>query len=167
MGKGRVVPRRIMPAWEESPAQKAARQVGTAYLKKGEIGELAFLHKAASLGFALSLPYGAQPYDFVVEGGRSLSRVQVKSVASMTGGLYHVGIRHCTEHKAKAYTESEIDFAAVYIIPEGTWYILPVSEVVGRTALKFRPKGYRRLDIYAHYREAWHLLRQPDGLVFG
>jgi hypothetical protein len=30
-----------------------------------------------------------------------------------------------------------------------------------------RPKGYRRRDIYAHYREAWHLLREPDGLVFG
>ena len=141
--------------------------MGTAYLKKGEIGELAFLHKAASLGFALSLPYGSHFYDFVVDGGGHLWRVQVKSVASMLGGLYHVGIRHSTEHRAKAYTASEIDFAVVYIIPEDTWYILPVREVVGRTALKFRPKGYRRLDIYAHYREAWHLLRQPDGLVFG
>jgi hypothetical protein len=33
--------------------------------------------------------------------------------------------------------------------------------------LLFRPKGYARRDPYAHDREAGHLLRQPDGLVFG
>ena len=48
-----------------------------------------------------------------------------------------------------------------------TWYILPVREVENRQMLMFRPKGYRRPDIYAHYREAWHLLREPDGLIFG
>ena len=61
----------------------------------------------------------------------------------------------------------EIDFIAVYIIPEDTWYILPVREVENRLMLLFRPKGYPRPDPYAHYREAWHLLREPDGLVFG
>jgi hypothetical protein len=34
-------------------------------------------------------------------------------------------------------------------------------------SLLFRPNGYARRDPYAHDREAWHLLRQPDGLVFG
>jgi rRNA maturation protein Nop10 len=66
-----------------------------------------------------------------------------------------------------AYTASEIDFVAVYIVPEKTWYVLPVREVEGRQTLWFRPKRYRHSDPYAHYREAWHLLRQPDGLVFG
>jgi hypothetical protein len=42
-----------------------------------------------------------------------------------------------------------------------------VREVENRQMLMFRPKGYRRPDIYAHYREAWHLLREPDGLIFG
>jgi hypothetical protein len=167
MGKARRASRGRIPASEESSAQQASLQNGTAYLKKGEIGELAFLHKGASLGFALSLPYGTHPYDFVVESGRNLWRVQVKSVACMAEGLYHVAIRHRTEHRPQAYTESEIDFAAVYIIPEGTWYILPVREVMGRTTLHFRPKGYARRDPHAYYREAWHLLREPDGLVFG
>jgi hypothetical protein len=27
--------------------------------------------------------------------------------------------------------------------------------------------GYPRMDPYAYYREAWHLLREPDGLTFG
>jgi hypothetical protein len=167
MTKGRVVRRRYRPACEESPAQEAARRIGIAHFKKGEVSELAFLYKAASLGFALSLPYGSQFYDFVVDGGGNLWRVQVKSATAKLRGLYNVGIRHSTEHRAKAYAESEIDFAAVHIIPEDTWYILPVREVLERQTLLFRPKGYPRPDPYAYYREAWHLLREPDGLTFG
>jgi hypothetical protein len=53
-----------------------------------------------------------------------------------------------------------------YIIPEQTWYVVSVREVLGRTSLSFRPKGFRRLDRHAHYREAWHLLREPDGITF-
>jgi hypothetical protein len=168
MGKAKRALRGRIPASEESSARQATLKIGMAHAKQGELGELAFLCKAAGLGFALSLPYGQmQRYDFVVDGGSNLWRVQVKSAAALDRGLYRVGIRHSTWRRAKAYTEAEIDFAAVYIIPEQTWYILPVREVAGRTSLLFRPKGYRRLDIYAHYREAWHLLRQPDGLVFG
>jgi len=44
---------------------------------------------------------------------------------------------------------------------------VPVREVLDRRMLLFRPKKSWRPDIYAHYREAWHLLREPDGLVFG
>jgi hypothetical protein len=39
-------------------------------------------------------------------------------------------------------------------MPEETWYVLPVREVVGRQGIGFRPKSFRRLDIWAHYREA-------------
>jgi hypothetical protein len=53
-----------------------------------------------------------------------------------------------------------------YIIPEQTCYVVSVREVLGSTSLSFRPKGFLRLDRYAHYREAWHLLREPDGITF-
>jgi hypothetical protein len=34
--------------------------------------------------------------------------------------------------------------------------------------LRFRgPSEIHHRDPYAHYREAWHLLREPDGLTFG
>jgi hypothetical protein len=65
------------------------------------------------------------------------------------------------------YKESDVDFIVVYIIPEETWYVIPVREVTVRTSMAFRPKGYARGDPYAYYREGWHLLRQPDGLTFG
>jgi hypothetical protein len=66
-----------------------------------------------------------------------------------------------------SYTASEIDFVVALIMPEGTWYVVPVREVVARKSLQFRPKEFPGLHHYAHYREAGHLLREPDGLTFG
>jgi len=168
MGKPRRASRGRIRASQESSAQQASQQKGAAKPKEGERGELAFLCKATSLGFALSLPYGhMQRYDFVVDCGRNLWRVQVKTTEHMLNGLYLVGVHHRANRMAHPYTASEIDFVAVYILPEQTWYILPVREVTEHRSLLFRPHGYTRRDPYAHYREAWHLLRQPDGLVFG
>lgn len=119
-------------------------------------------------GFVVAQPYGTNhPFDFIVQGGRNLWRMQIKSVVHMSEGLYSLCVRRSEGQKLLAYSESEVDFVAVYIMPEDIWYILPVREVVKRLTLRFRPKGYHRPDIYAHYREAWHLLREPDGLTFG
>jgi hypothetical protein len=157
-----------IPASEESLAWNAGPRRGSANSIQGELGEVAFMHKATSLGFPLALPYGhLHRYDFIVESGKNLWRVQVKTSAFMMRGLYRLSIYHSTNRAGHAYTESEIDFVAVYIVPEDTWYILPVREVLGRQIMFFRPKGYPRVDPYAYYREAWHLLREPDGLTFG
>jgi hypothetical protein len=40
----------------------------------------------------------------------------------MWQGLYRVCIRHHKDSVAVAYTESEVDFVAGYIIPIKTWY---------------------------------------------
>jgi hypothetical protein len=168
MGKAQGAPRGRTPASEESPALKAAREGGRARGRQGELGEIAFMHKAASLGFALALPYGhLRRYDFIVDSGSNLWRVQVKTTTSMRDGLYKVSASRSDNRVSRPYTESEIDFFVAYVVPEKTWYVLPVREVVGHKDIGFRPKGFRRRDPYAYYREAWHLLRQPDGLVFG
>jgi hypothetical protein len=113
-----------------------------------------------SLGFMVAKPYSnAYPFDFIVQGGQNLWRVQVKAVSYMDAGLYPLMTRRHQGQRRRAYRKSETDFLAVYILPEDAWFILPVREVVGRVRLLFRPKGYHRRDIYAHYREAWHLLR--------
>jgi hypothetical protein len=168
MRKPKGVPRRRTPASEDIPVPKAGRRRGLAARQHGELGEVAFLHKATELGFMVAQPYGlGHPFDFIVQGGPCLLRVQVKAAAHMRFGLYAVSIfRHLGCGK-QAYRACDVDFVAVYIIPEKTWYILPVREVENRQTLMFRPKGYCRRDPYAHYREAWHLLREPDGLVFG
>src|SRR5580693_9887054 len=114
MGKPRRASRGRTPASEESAAQQSSQQKGSAKPKEGEQGELAFLSKASSLGFALSLPYGhMQRYDFVVDSGKNIWRVQVKTTNHMLNGLYLVGMHHRSNQRARAYTASEIDFVAV------------------------------------------------------
>jgi hypothetical protein len=61
--------------------------------------------------------------------------------------------------RAVSYTPAEIDFFAAYIIPEDTWYILPIHIVAGRTSILLRRKKDRKPGLYDAYREAWHLLR--------
>ena len=168
MRKDRGVPRRRIPASEETPVRNAYRQLGLLSRQHGDLGEVAFLHKATELGFMVAQPYGTMhPFDFVVQGGQGLWRVQVKTASHMRDGLYAVNIFRSESKTLRPYSASEIDFVAVYIIADDSWFILPVREVSDRRMLMFRPKKSSRRDIYAHYREAWHLLREPDGLVFG
>jgi hypothetical protein len=157
-----------IPPRGRSSARKAAEALGVPALLRGDLGEVAFVHKAMSLGFVVAKPYGhIHRYDFVVEGRTNLWRVQVKTCSCLQKGLYHLAVRRTLNSTKIAYTESELDFVAAYVFPEETWYVLPVREVAGRTTLSLRPKGYPGQDRYAHYREAWHLLREPDGLTFG
>jgi hypothetical protein len=159
---------RRTPASEDIPVRKVYRQRGLAARRHGDLGEVAFLHKATELGLMVAQPYGTNhPFDFLVQGGQKIYRIQVKAVSHMRGGLYALITRRSQGRRLRAYSRSEVDFVAVYIIPEDTWYILPVREVENRLTLLFRPKGYHRPDPWAHYREAWHLLSEPDGLVFG
>lgn len=59
--------------------------------RRGELSELAFVYKAASLGFHVAKPYGdSERYDFILDAGHRLWRVQVKSTTTLIGGLYRI-----------------------------------------------------------------------------
>ena len=159
---------RRTPASEDIPVREVDRQNGLAARRNGDLGEVAFLHKATELGLMVAQPYGTMhAFDFIVHGAQSIYRVQVKAAAHLRKGLYAVNVCRSQGGKLRPYLASEVDFIAVYIISEKTWYIVPVREVVDRRMLMFRPKGFDGRDLYGHYREAWHLLSEPDGLVFG
>ena len=87
-----------------------------------------------------------------------LWRVQVKCSTQLLNGLYRVYAHHRSGRRAVPYLPGEIDFIAAYIIPEDTWYIIPLHAVRG-TSLLFRRKKDRRPGLYDQYRQAWHLLR--------
>src|SRR5580704_11223540 len=111
MSRSRGTPRGRISASEESPVRNGGRR-GCVNSLQGELGEAAFMHKATSLGFPLALPYGhLHRYDFVVEGGKNLWRVQVKTSRFMMRGLYRLCIYHTTKRVGQAYTESEIDLS--------------------------------------------------------
>jgi hypothetical protein len=95
-----------------------------------------------------------------------LVRVQVKASAHLLFGQYHVTAQRKVNGRAVPYKLSEIDFIAAYIIPEDSWFILPLAHILGQTSLLFRPERSRKPSPYDPYREAWHLLHEPDGLEF-
>jgi len=127
---------------------------------KGELGELAFSHKAASLGFGVAKPTGEdEAYDFILDSGKRLWRVQVKSIYSPFRHGYRASCRHWNRN---LYQPEEIDFVAVYIVPLNIWYIIPVNSVINSSTLYFYPSGCKRGGRFERFREAWHLMA-PGG----
>lgn len=88
-----------------------------------------------------------------------LWRVQVKCTTHLLEGFYHLDAQRHTGGRAVPYLPGEIDFLAAYILPEDSWYIIPLSSFLGRTALLFRRRDDPRPGHYDAYREAWPLLR--------
>jgi hypothetical protein len=97
--------------------------------RTGELSEAAFLHKAVGLGFRVTKPWGdSERYDFVLDSGRRLWRVQIKCTASERAGGYHIQPIHFVYGKNKVvYTADDIDVLAAHIVPLDVWYVVPVG----------------------------------------
>lgn len=95
-----------------------------------------------------------------------LIRVQVKATTQKQSGVYRVNAHRRINGRAVAYQPSEIDFFVAYVIPEDSWFIFPLPHILGMTAVCLSPKRYRKPHPSTPYREAWHLLLEPDGLEF-
>jgi hypothetical protein len=124
----------------------------------GEYAELCFLKKAASLGLVLSKPYGdSMPYDMVVDNGVRLHRVQVKSTGRIQHGAFHIMTSRVMSHGQKAYTASDTDFLAAYVLPQDAWYLIPIGALSGQQTISLYTHSTSRSQ-WEKYREAWHLL---------
>src|SRR5512141_2856725 len=97
-------------------------QENKTYKLQGELVELRFLTRAAELGLRVSKPYGdSAPYDFLVESGGTVFKVQVKST-SYRANKCRAWV--CVAHQQGArYSRKDVDFIAAYIISEDAWYI--------------------------------------------
>lgn len=124
---------------------------------RGELAEVRFLFAATSRSLVVAKPWGDnQPFDFVV-GLRQFQRVQVKSASVPYGRGYHLSCFR-PGHR-QGYSADEIDILAAYLVPDDTWYVIPVDALAGRKTLLLYP---RHLDsgVFLGYREAWHLLER-------
>jgi len=121
--------------------------------KRGEWAELVFAMRAVQRGLFLGRPWGeSSGYDFIVDQGTRIVRVQVKSTTFPEGNGYS-----CTLKDSRGpYKKNSFDFVAAYIIPENIWYILPEKIIRGMWSIGLHPE----LDVskYGEYEEAWHLL---------
>lgn len=97
----------------------------------GEMAEMAFVLKATSLGLTPSRPYGERrPYDFLLECGSRVLRIQVKSVYYCRPQNPRAFTLNVCQHKERGrapYTADDIDFITAYVAPHDTWYVIPVD----------------------------------------
>ena len=147
------------------------RRVRMSAKKIGELGELAFRLRASILGFSVARLDGeCEHYDSLVDNGRRCLRVQVKTSISKTSRhFYSVSCaRTRFDRKKRAnvavpYEKGDIDFLAIYILPEDTWYIVPFEVLRGRVQLTIHAAEHAKPGELAKYKNAWHLLWKGSG----
>src|SRR5882762_12038626 len=159
--RAKTVPARTISA--KSGPVKTGQEYELTTKRRGELSELAFIFKATSLGFHVSKPYGdSERYDFILDAGPRLWRIQIKSTTTLMCGLYRINSHRRTNHGVVPYHPAEIDFLIAHVIPEDTWFLLPIALIQHRTSVLFPPRRHpRQRALFAAYREAWHLLREP------
>jgi hypothetical protein len=132
----------------------------------GDIAELTFDLKSASLGITASKPFGdRRPYDYLVESGRRLLRVQVKSVFAKNTRVHRSGFQvSVSQHREggrATYTADQIDFIAAFVALQEAWYVIPVEALSSRKSVRLYPGGKKRIHagLFENFREAWRLLK--------
>jgi hypothetical protein len=146
------------PPSRVAPESKKARNSK----RTGELAEAAFLHKAVGMGFRVTKPWGdSERYDFVLDSGRRLWRVQIKCTAVERAGGYHIQPIHFVYGKNKVvYTADDIDVLAALVIPLDVWYIVPVAVLAAGTSLRLYPDDGCKTARFEKYREGWELFRR-------
>ena len=145
-------------SWQASGEDGGARRPNTK--RTGEFSEAAFLMKASAEGFAVTKPWGdSERYDFIVDSGRRLSRVQLKCTATLRARGYDVQSIYSVYGRGKVcYTAEEIDVLVAYIVPLDIWYVVPVKAFAPRKNLWFYPEGSKKGSMFEEFREAWGVM---------
>lgn len=133
--------------------------------RTGELAEAAFVVKAASLGFAVSKPWGdSERYDFILDAGHRTFRVQVKCTESINANAYQVQSTYTDGNHKGHYTAADIDVLVGYVLPLDLWYVVPVEALPGSASLRFYPNGSISKRVrFEQYREGWQVFREPGG----
>jgi hypothetical protein len=125
----------------------------------GERSEAAFLEKACDFGFGVARPWGdSERYDFILDNGLELLRIQVKGTDSLRAGAYETRATYTIGKGRAVYTRADIDFFIAHVIPLDIWYILPVEVCAPAPMLRFYPHRQAKKMRLEKYREAWRLL---------
>jgi hypothetical protein len=125
----------------------------------GERSEAAFLNRASDQGFGVAKPWGdSLRYDFILDNGSRLLRIQVKCTESIRAHAYETRATYSVGKGRAVYTTKDIDFIAAHIVPLDIWYIIPVEICTPAPMLRFYPHRQAKKMRLEPYREAWHLV---------
>ena len=122
---------------------------------QGDNAELKFMLSSHELGHIISKPFGDNSkYDLIIDNGNDLEKIQIKSTSrkDTSSGMDCYNCLVCSGSKQKQkYNEKDVDFIVIYVIPENTWYKIPVKEIKGKT-VKLYPHRQSQRNTYEKYR---------------
>jgi hypothetical protein len=102
---------------------------------QGDSAELRFMLLNHELGYIVSKPFGDNDKYYLTSSGMDCYNCLV-----------------CSGADAKQqYSDKDIDYVAIYVIPENAWYKIPVKEIKGKT-VKLYPHRKSQKNTYEKYR---------------
>lgn len=114
----------------------------------GVATEILFEYDATRYGLIVSRPSYPAKYDRVVDNGSNLHRVQIKHINNTDeDNLYSC-------KKMWKYTYNSIDFIAIHLPRESSWFIIPAAIIPANT-IKISTSLHSK---YSAYFNAWYLL---------
>lgn len=134
------------------------------------IGEVLFLAKSMELGLIASRPFSPCKYDFIIDNGKQLLRVQVKMTSSTrdtqsSGEVYVVKVASGSGSKQR-YTKEQVDVIAVLCHPINVWYIIPIENAGEKLSMYLYPHrsliGDSSVGMHEAYFNSWVHLTNPD-----
>ncbi len=133
---------------------------------KGDIAEQAVILHALSQGWGVLRPIGDRlPYDLVFDIDKKLVKIQVKSAwFDDKTKNYVVDTRRTKTNRRQmirdVYSETDFDFAIVYIKDLSVFYVIPVNEFLsyGSSIHLVEAEKRQRKPKSLEFREAWKLI---------
>ena len=120
--------------------------------RQGMVAEYAFMSKIMSKGFDILTPVSPDAkYDTILYKNGRYIKIQVKSTTLIANSKYSAGIAYGTKTKDQ-YSSDDVDFFAIYLVPEEVWYIIPHYATNNRKRLKLSADGSCKLG---SFRENW------------
>jgi hypothetical protein len=122
--------------------------------RQGDLGELSAMEWLASNGYAVYYPIGHSPdCDVVINDGRGLQRVQVKTTGRYQNRRWNVMI--CTRGGnqswnglVKRFSASRCDWLFVLVADGRRWFI-PAAAIEGGTCVVLGGPKYARFEVEA------------------
>lgn len=125
--------------------------------EKGNLTELQCLTAVYELGYKAAIPYGENSrYDFIIDIGNKLLRVQVKTSSTVDKDSFKFSCRSTRVNSqgsvCRRYSAEEIDYFATYY--NGKCYLVPVQECGAEKKMRYdypstgRKKGINLAENY-------------------
>lgn len=127
----------------------------------GSLYEAMFIVEALKRNLHVCDPRGDYlPYDFVVDNGKRLLKIQVKGTKTASeSGFKVTTAKGNSTGKKTPHDKGAYDFLVAVVLTDGNthWYIIPESEVRNQMAVKFyiNPTSTGKFEKYKH---GWDLI---------